>query len=78
VTLFGVASVCAELRVSAAPAIKIAAASVAAHITTFCGLGYEGAGSLTCCIVNLAFFPGPMAVQKMQVVVHKMQVENKN
>jgi hypothetical protein len=59
VTLFGVASVCAELRISAAPAIKIAAASAAAHITTLCGSRYEGAGSLTCCIVNLPFFPVP-------------------
>ena len=59
VTLFGVASVCAELRISAAPAIKIAAASVTAHITTLCRLRYEGAGSLACCIVNLPFFPVP-------------------
>jgi hypothetical protein len=56
VTLFGVASVCAELRVSAAPAIKIAAAIVAAHTTTLCILRYEVAGALTYCIVHLPLF----------------------
>jgi hypothetical protein len=53
VTLFGVASVCAELRVSAAPAIMIAAAIVAAHTTTLCILRYEVAGY---CIVHLPLF----------------------
>lgn len=52
VTLSGVASVCVELRVSAAPAIKIAAAIVAAHITALCILRYEVAGALTYCIVH--------------------------
>jgi hypothetical protein len=49
VTLFGVAAVCVELRVSAAPAIKTAAAIVAADITT---LWYEVAGASMYCIVH--------------------------
>ena len=57
VTLAGVASVCAELRVSAAPAIKIAPAIVAAHTTTLCILRYEVAGASTYCIVHLPLFP---------------------
>jgi hypothetical protein len=51
VTLSGVAAVCVELRVSAAPAIKTAAATVAAHITALCTLQYEVAGALAYCIV---------------------------
>jgi hypothetical protein len=49
VTLSGVAAVCVELRVSAAPAIKTAVAIVAADITI---LWYEVAGASTYCIVH--------------------------
>jgi hypothetical protein len=49
VTLSGVAAVCVELRISAAPAIKTAAAIVAADITT---LWYEVTGASTYCIVH--------------------------
>jgi hypothetical protein len=52
VTLSGVAAVCVELRVSAAPAIKIAAAIVAANITALCILRYEVAEALVYCIVH--------------------------
>jgi hypothetical protein len=79
VTLFGVASVCAELRVSAAPAIKIAAAIVAAHTTALCILRYEVAGAFTYCIVHLPLFAvlklttaAPMATHSITSSARKM------